>query len=312
MTKSNYTKFECLPNELLFDIFEYIDVRDLYYGFWRLNKRINQLLRSLRNLSLTVERYEPELIVLFADQIHRLIVNMEQDVDFSRFPSLQTLILRQTTGNQLRQIRSELMPRLVYFSTSSIVELSLMPQLVQRLFSNGIPSIQYVELGHVHTPSLRTWFQSPALYSVSIHSTNPTIVPHILTSSPNLVYLRVDFLIGTIPIFHDSPSIDNHPLKQFILSDPCHKLSFNHVYILLAFISNVRKVYLNFLCKVPFIRFLQTLLNRLRYLKQFHCNIDDISNEKVIDIEVIRRIHPCFHRIQCSINDLNFRTFTTE
>jgi len=306
------TKIEHLPNELLLDLFEYIDIRDLFYGFRELNQRFNYLLRSLKNLSLNLERNQIGLLTLFSRQINRLVVNTWHDIDLSQFPYLQSLILHQITGNQLRQIRSEIMPYLVYLSTSSIPEFSLMPQLAQRIFSNEMPSIRHVDLGLVHVPHLRTWSQSLSLYSVSVHCTNPTLVAFILASSPNLFYLHVQFLNDTISIFHNSPSITNHPLKQFNLSDPYHKLSFNHVYTLLALISNVRKIRLNFLCKVPFIRFAQSLLNRLRYLKRFECNIDDASNDKLTDIETIREIHPCFYRIQCSTNDCNFRTFITE
>ncbi|CAF5162520.1 unnamed protein product, partial [Rotaria magnacalcarata] len=115
-------KFENLPNEILFDLFEYIDIRDLYNGFWGLNERINYIIGHLRNLSLNLERYEVGLISLFAKQINRLIVNTWQDIDLSQFPRLKSLILHQITGNQLRQIRSEYMPNLVYLSTSSIPE----------------------------------------------------------------------------------------------------------------------------------------------------------------------------------------------
>ncbi|CAF2053725.1 unnamed protein product [Rotaria magnacalcarata] len=305
-------KFENLPNEILFDLFEYIDIRDLYNGFWGLNERINYIIGHLRNLSLNLERYEVGLISLFAKQINRLIVNTWQDIDLSQFPRLKSLILHQITGNQLRQIRSEYMPNLVYLSTSSIPEFSLMPQLAQRIFSNAMPTIRYVDLGHVHVPHLHMWSQSPTLRSLSVHTINPTIVPFILISSPNLVHLRVEFLFNTIPIFDSAPSLRNHPLKHFILSDPYHKLSFNHIYTLLAFIPNVDRIELNFLCKIPLIRFLHSLLKRLQYLNRFDCNIDDASNDKITDIQTIQQVHSCFYRIQCSTNDFHFRTFTTE
>ncbi|CAF5225755.1 unnamed protein product, partial [Rotaria magnacalcarata] len=115
-------KFENLPNEILFDLFEYINIRDLYNGFWGLNERINYIIGHLRNLSFNLERYEAGLISLFAKQINRLIVNTWQDIDLNQFPRLKSLILHQITGNQLRQIRSEYMPNLVYLSTSSIPE----------------------------------------------------------------------------------------------------------------------------------------------------------------------------------------------
>lgn len=312
MTDLTYEKLESLPNEVLIELFEYIDTRDLYYGFWGLNVRINKIIQSSKTRSLTLERDEAQLISLFANQINRLVVNTWQDIDLTQFPVLQSLVLHQVTGNQLRQIRSEYMPNLVYLSTSSIPEFSLMPQLAQRIFSNDMPTVRYVDLGDVHVPYSRTWTQSPFLHSVSIRSTNPTIVPFILISCPNLVYLHVDFLCNTIPIFQNLPSVSNHPLRYFILSDPYHKLSVNHVTTLLTFIPNVRTIELTFLSKIPFIRLLQSMLNRLQYLNRFDCNIDDVSTDKSTDIETIQCMHPSFHRIRRSTNDFHFRTFTTK
>jgi hypothetical protein len=298
-------KFEDLPNELLIEIFEYIDIRDLFNGFLNLNKRINDLLRILRNLSYNIERSNPILISLFANQITRVIINTWQDIDLHQFPYLHSLILHQSTINQLKQIRSEFMPHLVYLSISSLSGCSL----AEQIFSNAMPSIRHVDLGRV---DVHSWSQSPFLSSVSIHSTDPTVIPYILLSSPNLIYLHVHFLTDTAAIFNNPPSVSNHPLRQFILSDPYHKLSFNHVHRLLVLIPNVRKIQLNFLCKIPFIRFAQRLVNRLQYLKQFDCKIDDASFDQSTTIETIRQIHPCFQRIYCSTNELHFRTFTTE
>ena len=308
----SYSKFEQFPNELLLDIFDYIDIRDLFYGFWGLNKRLNYLIRSLRNLSLNLERYDLSLISLFSNHIHRLVLNTWQDMDLRQFPYLHSLILHQITSNQLRQIRSDLMPYLTYLSTSSIPDFSLMPQLTQLIFSNEMPSIRHVDLGEVQIPHLRTWSQSPSLYSVSVHCKDPSLIVFILASCPNLYYLHVHFLLGTTPIFHNTVSIIDHPLKEFILSDPYHKLSFNHIYTLLKLIPNVKKIQLNFLCKIPFIRFAQCLVDRLQYLNRFKCNIDDASNDKLTDIDIIRTIHPCFQKIHCTIDELSFRTFTTE
>jgi hypothetical protein len=305
-------KLEDLPNELLIEIFEYIDIRDLFNGFWNLNKRINDLLRMLRNLSYNLERLDLALISLFSKQITRLIVNTWQYADLYQFPYLHSLILYQATINQLQQIRVEFMPHLVYLSVSALPGFASLPQLAEQIFSNAMPSIRHVDLGHVHVPYLRTWSQSPSLSSVSIHSTNPTVIPYILQSSPNLVYLHVHFLMDTIAIFDDSPSISNHSLKQFILLDPYHKLSFNHIRTIFTMIPNVRKLQLNFLCKIPFIRFARSLINRLHNLKQFDCKIDDASFDQSTTIETIQQIHPCFQRIYCSTNDLHFRIFTTK
>ena len=36
-----YSRLEDIPNQLLLDIFQYMNTIDLYYGFWELNQRFN-------------------------------------------------------------------------------------------------------------------------------------------------------------------------------------------------------------------------------------------------------------------------------
>src|SRR5689334_9888229 len=107
-------RLEYLPNELLIEIFEYIDIRDLFQSFLGLNQRINNLLQNISNLSYNLERIEPELINFFADRITQLIVNTWQDIDLRQFRFLKSLIFHQITVNQLQQIRLEYMPHLLH------------------------------------------------------------------------------------------------------------------------------------------------------------------------------------------------------
>lgn len=307
----NKTTIEHFPNELLLDLFEYIDIRDLFGGFWNLNTRFNHLLRSSHKLTLNLERNDQNLIDLFSNQITQLILNTWENVDLTQFTNVQSLIMHQITCDQLQQLRSEVMPKLVHLSTS-LVEVAPMSQLAQRLFSNGFPTIRSLDLSLVEIPHLRTWHQSLALRTVIVQSNNPTLVPYILTAAPNLQYLKVQFLSSTIPIFYHSPTVIHHSLKHLVLLDPYHTLSFNHIHTLLSFVPNVRKIYLNFLCRIPFLRFARSLVNRLRDLVQFDCNIDDASTDKLTDLDTIRQIHPCFHKIHCTTREFNFRIFSTQ
>ncbi|CAF0744678.1 unnamed protein product [Adineta ricciae] len=308
----NKTTIEHFPNELLLDLFEYIDIRDLFDGFWNLNTRFNHLLRSSHKLALNLERNDQNSIDFFSNQITQLILNTWENVDLKQFPNVQSLIIHHMTYDQLQQLRSEVFPKLVYLSTSRLVEVTPMSQLAQRLFSNEFPNMRSVDLSLVEIPHLRTWYQSLTLRTVTVQSNNPTLVPFILTATPKLQYLKVHFLSSTIPIFYHSLEAIHHSLKHFVLLDPYHKLSFNHIHTLLSFIPNVSKIYLNFLCRIPFHRFLRSLVNRLRDLQHFDCNIDDVSTDKLTDLDTIRQIHPCFHKIHCTTREFNFRTFITQ
>ena len=306
------TRLEQLPNECLLDLFEYVDTRDLYYGFRGLNERFDRLVRSLTRLSLTLDRDEPDLILSFGNQIVRVVVNTWQEIDLDRFPHLRSLILHQATSTQWRQIRSSALSQLVYLSTASIAEFSSVPEFVQSLFSNELPWLRHVDLAYTPSSFARAWSQSPGLSSVSIECNDPTMVSYVLRSCPNLISLHVHFALHSIPIFQHTLPITPHPLTHFVLSDPYHHLLFTHVYTLLACIPNVKRMRLNFLCRVPFLRFARGLLYRLPGLTRFDCCIDDASADQNTDVGTIRELHPCFARLHVVTSERNFRTFTTD
>jgi hypothetical protein len=305
------TRLECFPNELLFCIFEYIDAVDLYYGFWGLNKRFNQHLQSLRNLSLTLEKDESKLISLFGHQIIRLVIDTCLDVDFSQFPYLHSLILYQVTKNHLKQIQSDIMPYLTYLSILSNDDYFLVPQLTQRIFSQALSSLHYVNLSHLGE-SMYQWSQSHSLHSIYAHCSRLIMVQYILAAAPNLSKLHVIFERKYYSVFDSIPSTTNHPLKYFILTDPFRIFGVEDIYKLLTLIPNVQRIQLSFNCDIPFIHFLRILSSRLSYLNRFDCHIDEAPDDEAVDIEIIREIRPCFNRIQYTTDDYGYRTYTTD
>ncbi|CAF2795747.1 unnamed protein product [Rotaria sp. Silwood2] len=74
---------------------------------------------------------------------------------------------------------------------------------------------------------------------------------------------------------------------------------------------NVERIKLNFNCDVPLIHFAQTVANRLLYLRRFDCHIDNAPDDELTSDEIIRQIHPCFNRIQSTIDDFGYRKYTT-
>ncbi|CAF1396215.1 unnamed protein product [Rotaria sp. Silwood1] len=305
------TRLEHFPNELLFDVFGYFDARDLFHGFWGLNKRFNQLLQSLRNLSLTIEKDESKLISLFACHINRLVIDTCLNIDFTQFPYLHSLVLYQLTENQLKQIQVKFIPHLVYLSIPSDNTSYDIPRLIQKIFSPELFSLRHVNLGYLYVSQFQ-WSQSHSLHSISVCCTSSVMVLHILASSPNLSTLHAHFEKNNFNIFHEIPSITNHPLKYFTLSDPYSVLCFKHIDTFLLYMPYVQRIKLNFNCDVPFIHFAQTVSNRLLYLRRFDCHIDNAPDDEITSDETIRQIHPCFNCIQCTIDDYGYRTYTTD
>jgi hypothetical protein len=304
-------RLEHFPNELLFIIFEYVDTRDLFYGFWGLNKRFDQLLQSLENLSLTIEKDESKLIKLFACQINRLVIDTCLDIDFTQFSYLHSLILYQLTEHQLKQIQLKLMSHLVYLSIPPDNTCYVASKLTQLTFSEALSSLRHVTLGCPHVPVFQS-SQSYSLHSISVHCIASIMVLYILASSPNLSTLDVQFEENNFCIFHITPSIVNHPLKSFTVSDPFSLLCSKHIDTFLLYMPNVQRIKLNFNCDVPFIHFAQILSNRLSYLHRFDCHIDNAPYDEITSIETIRQIHPCFNCIRYTIDEYGYRTYTTD
>jgi hypothetical protein len=211
----------------------------------------------------------------------------------------------------MRQIRTKLMPYLVYLSTPSDNTSWFVTQLTQEIFSQELLSLRHVNLGCFHVRMFE-WSQSPFLHSIFVYCTSSIMVLHILASSPNLSTLHVHFEENNFCIFHETPSITNHPLKYFSLSDPFSVLCFKHIDTFLTYMPNVQRIQLNFYCDVPFIQLAQNVSNRLSYLRRLDCHIDNAPYDEITSIETIRQIHPCFNRIQCTTDDYGYQTYTTD
>jgi len=307
-----FTLFEHLPNELLLDVFEYIDTQDLYQGFWGLNIRFDNILRSLKNLSLFIEKNDPLLIAIFASQIVRLEVNTWHEIDLSQFSNLKSLKLCRTTRNQVTKIRPDILPNLVYLSLSLAFDFWSSAQLAQDVFSNGFPSLRHAELGRVDIPYTRSWSLSPHLHSVCVCSSDPIIVPLTLAACPRLRSLQVQ-------IFGDNHRIDlpslrlKHPLKRFTFADSYGVLSLKDINLILAYVPNVECIQLT-LFEMSFTRLAHTLIHRLHRLNRFDCYINEPpdSDEHINDIDTIRAMHPCFARIQSFEKLYGVRHFTNK
>lgn len=303
------TRLEDLPNELLLSLFIYFDIRNLYHSFWGLNHRFNILLGSVNNLSLIIEKDDLLLIKLFARQIYRLKILTSQSIDLSQFSNLHTLELSQANDIQLEQIRSDLMPNLVYLSITTPFHISLPLILIEEIFSNAFPFLYQVNLSRIDYLPLSL---SSSLHSLRITCIDTNIIPRILLICPNLFSFYVTFFGQNHHILPPSSSTYNHLLEKFTLDDPYHKLTFETIDILFLYIPNVKYLSLVFQCQRPFIDLIESILNRFEYLNQFNCEIFESPNNQTVELESIQQMHPCFQCLQCIEKTNDYRLFFTE
>ncbi len=84
-------QLEFLPNELLIDIFQYFDARDLFRAFYNLNFRFNKLLQSLNNLCFTLlisNLDDKDDYDIFSPYINILILDHQAKIHLNHFPNI--------------------------------------------------------------------------------------------------------------------------------------------------------------------------------------------------------------------------------
>jgi hypothetical protein len=306
------TRLEDFSNELFFDIFIYFDIPNLYHSFWGINHRFNGLLRSLNKLSFIIEKDESLLIEIFARQIIRLKINISQAIDLSQFSNLHFLELCRASDIQLEQIRSDIMPKLISLTISTPFHISLPLELIEEIFSNSFHFLHDARLCRLDTFQIPSNFQSLSLHTLHITCADSNVIPQTLSACPNLYSLHVTFFGQNHHILPPSSSSYDHLLERFSLNDPYHKLSFDTIHILFLYIPNVKYLFLQFACRVPFIQLIESILNRLEQLNEFECDILESTNNPMTNLEIIHQMNECFLYLQCVDNGNGYRLFSTE
>jgi hypothetical protein len=306
------TLLEDLPNELILELFNYTKIRDLSYAFWNLNQRFNQLIRSLKYLSLVLTQNDTYESYLFSQQIIRIVIVTLENISLNPFINLRSLILNWANENHLKQIRSEILPNLVFLSLPVSFDFRSTKHLASEVFSNRFSFLRYADLGIIDIPDHSSWSQSLSLRSLKIFSPNINIIPLILQSCIKLTHFQVriigehDLNIPSLPI------LSNHPLKQFTFIQSHSSIFVFDISNILYLAPNIKQLDLR-LCTRSFIDLIKFISKNLNCLKTFDCHIIEYPNkDENIDINILRNIHPCFTCLQCTLREDCFCLYTSK
>ncbi|CAF1329795.1 unnamed protein product [Adineta steineri] len=312
---NNKSELEDLPNELLFDIFNYLTIEDFDNAFNNLNSRFNNLLLSIYNmLFIFDENPNFYLIKSYGFKIAHLIIDTSNECNLKEFSNLNSLILYNRDLNHIKQICPQILPNLV--NLSFLLESDFQPpiQLINEIFSNKFPSLRYVNLGWIDRPYSNSWLISPSIKYVSIRCKNSMIISDILLSCPNLNHFQLNILCNSDRNNINLSSTFIHSLKRFTLWSDEIELSYDLIDNLLSYIPNIQRLYLQTKCQISFIDLAQNLIHRLHYLSHFSCFITELimKNHRIDSLNNIHKISSCFNRIQCIEENENFRIFATD
>ncbi|CAF1298128.1 unnamed protein product [Rotaria sordida] len=187
-----FLTFELLPNEILINIFKYLNTSDIFQSFYNLNFRFNTLIESLNNLHLTISEDNQYInIDLFSPYIHSLITIGDVNINLHYFKNLHRLILHYPTNKLLEQLDIDNLPYLEYLSIPDI--LFGMSSIYQKIFSNKFPNLKFCNLfGFETIETILNWTtQTLSLRILKIGLIDFYVYKAILYACPNLYYLQL-------------------------------------------------------------------------------------------------------------------------
>jgi len=290
---------EIFPDELILDLFEYFDIRELYQSFYDLNHRFNRLVQSKMTYSLitcSADEMDDPLVDRFAKQIAKLVIDHSSYIDFHLFPSLLVLILNSPSTDQLEQIYLCSFPNLIYLEFG-IMASALSHQCLHRFFhSKQFPLLENCIFHHDDNPvSLnryrQLWSNPSALRTLWFHSIDLSLGSDIHRHRQLPIPERNDWMKMKILHTHlkrldlccgsTGPSI--HDIDQFLIQAPNLervRIASHEVYYSLEFLEQLASIF----------------HQRLLCLKQFDCELFCLISLE--DLQTILHLHPCFQRIQ--------------
>jgi hypothetical protein len=277
-------RFECLPNETLMEIFEYLDARDLFRAFYNLNSRFTKVLQSLNELCLIVSSSDRDQIThntIFLPYIHTLVIKYHADVILNHYTNIRRLILFWLPY----KLENGIFPHLEYLLIDLKNSRSAFPmnRLHETIFSNGFPSLKYCFLPRIPTiHRTERWTKLPALRVLKVGHIGLFTYIAILSTCPNLHYLYFfeEKVLQTSAVLPQYVKHEN--LRRLIIEDK-YIGPISHVGVLNEYLSCVPNLeYLSIHVMIDHLR-------NLQYLQEFDWLASIIS----LHLPLLRRFY--FH-----------------
>ena len=297
----DHSKLEIFPDELFFELFEYISIYDLFRGFTGLNKRIDYILKNLSNLSATWTTHADDRIInTFAPCIAQLVVWRGGSLNLHRFSKLRSLKLALPSIEQCDEIQASSTLEHLQIETP-VLSSKITGRLSILLLNNAFPRLRTCRIDDLCFDEGK--FQVlPNLQSLTTRTPHPA---KLFSFCPQLVHLRLNLEENTTEDFifnpHDNlgylelrifstdvtlSSIENllfytPNLVRLVLHGPCNTSTQNQLEI-----CSLASLITRYLAKLRFLRISLPLTDH-------RMNLKDLENEQ----EMLRKLHPLFNQI---------------
>jgi hypothetical protein len=296
-----HSTLEIFPDELFFELFEYIPINDLYRTFFGLNKRIDIILRSLSNLFAEwTTNTDDQIIDIFSSSISRLVVWRGGHLNLNRFNKLHSLKLALPSIEQCNEIRPSVTLKHLHID-SSINSNTMTDQLATLFLTNSFPRLRTCRIDEI-TFEKENFQQILSLHSLVTRTQNPA---KLLSLCPMLVHLRLNLTNNISESFLSDPHLYLRHLELGIYST---EINLSTIKLILSLTPNLTRFTLDGPCNPPsqnkidinsLVLILTRHLLKLRSIRISlplnDSNLDskEFENEK----EFLQKLHPLFNRI---------------
>jgi len=293
---SDYIQLESLPNEIFFEIFDYLSLYNLYQSFKGLNQRINDLLQSLNNRALQIwstnKNDEIEMIRFFSSTIVSLDINDEYNINLNQFPKIYSLTYIYATDDQLQHfLQSKFCHKYLKYLNVTSDDLSL---LIQYIYSNQFPSLHQCILRNIDSIPMCPWRITPSVCSITVCS-DGNLIPFILKSCPNLKSLSLFIfqysnIFSSSCIFHSNLKYLSIEMTQPAWSIEIIQTLFSSIQIPYLISFRILSYQLSFI-PFDFVQLIQIFNEQLPNLHRFECDLLLSKRLEIMDLKMIRNLH---------------------
>ena len=275
---------------------------------------MNQLLFYRQNLLLIYdETISLTLIKSYRFNVKYLKIETSNQCDLSLFTNLKYLVLANRDTNHLKQIRSDILPNLVYLSFELKFDFQLSNQLIHQIFTNQFKYLHSLSLRFIQRSLINSSVINYTLQNLSLHSDQLIIIEDILKYFPKLKYFHLHLLYKS-DLSMENFALQSSKLKKFVLTSEGFDLTIDFLNILCRLMPLIESFYFQCKCQISLIKLIQFIGKHFHYLNKFHCFIKEVlmKNERIDHLNDIYQLSPLFRSIQCVKENFNYRIFATD
>ncbi|CAF1319625.1 unnamed protein product [Adineta ricciae] len=313
------TTLELLPNEILFQCFQYLNIIHIFHSFDQLNHRFNRLIRNISfhlNFQNVPSKFQCEQFCqklsieqTIKTQLHSLYLSNKSTCypahlflskcSLTDFPNLRSLTFHHTTQVNWKRICSTL-PLLSELSCLQMIDSFMGDSFITDNMMSLLATMSQIQILKLTFRNYQQWASNihfPSLVYLSINRCYSTDLFSTLTNALKLKYFRIE----EVPYTTSPPTpvnLTNPAINLQILHIDSFEGEIDHLFQLLERTPNLENLLILNCCRPNIInvdRWKDLMIFSLRHLKKFQFIFSiDYAHRSENDEQILKRFQNSF------------------